>query len=158
MSANPLFDQLHSENLRSLQAQLAADIEALREKEQNLNAYEQRLRSLVEQTASRSALGHVAVAGETVEGLAASWEKHRRSQALLEAERRAFKDERLIFREQAEALRLREQEFKQRELWATRTESEAAAVSAVPVISAARRSLTTAPFRAVKRIFSGSGD
>lgn len=158
MSTHPTNDQLQADQLQRLHEQLKADIELLQEKETNLKASETRLRALLERTSTLTATpfqsGRV---GGTVGDLDAAWEKFHRSQALFEAERRAFKDERLLLREQQTALQAREAEVVRREAWLETCEREIAAVAAttVPAIpTPARRTLTTAPFLAVKHLFS----
>lgn len=110
--------------LERLQQQISSDMEALRAQEANLRAYENRLRE------ARPQPGPVAAgAAPGAEELQVAWEKFHRAQALLEAERRALTDERLTYREQAAALKAREDELKRRESWLAQRE---AALSAPP--------------------------
>lgn len=108
--------------LEKLQQQIASDMEALRAQEANLRAYESRLRE------ARPQPGPVAAgAAPSSDELNAAWEKFQRSQALLEAERRALTDERMAYREQAAALKAREAELKRRESWLVQREAALAA-------------------------------
>lgn len=156
MSTHPTKNHEPAEHLEKLRQQVAADLEALKEKEVNLNAYEEKLRALVE----RNELSHSVRSGSngnTAPELDAAWEKLHRGQTLLEAERRALKGEQLLVREQQAALQLREDEIARREAWIERCAGEIAAVAATTVpanLTRAGRTLTTAPFLAVKQLFT----
>ena len=159
MSTNPTNNQLQADNLESLHQQLLTDIEALHEKEASLKAYETRLRSLVERTGISTTPFQAGILDGTTVDLDAAWEKFHRTQALFEAERRAFKDERQLLREQIASLKLREEDVARREAWIEVCEKEIATVAATTVASvppSAKRSLTTAPFLAVKHMFTRS--
>ncbi len=106
-----------------LQAQLQIDIKAFQEKENNLRKHGERLRQLLDQTAAASvahAPAPVAAARhpEAV-ALDAEWGKFQRSRALLEAERRAMIDERLLYKEQITFLQRRVVALRQRETGVT---------------------------------------
>ena len=157
MSTHPTSDQLQADHLIQLHAQLQADIEALHEKEASLKIYETRLRALVERTGTATPFQMGAAADGSVADLDAAWDKFHRTQALFAAERRAFNDERIAGREQMAALRQREEEVARREAWIELCEKEIATVAATTIKAEpppAKRSLTTAPFLAVKQIFS----
>lgn len=159
MSTHPTNDQLQAENLQTLHQQLAADIELLHEKEASLKVYETRLRDLVERTSTLTATPFQSGRVEgTIADLDAAWEKFHRSQALFEAERRAFTDERNLLREKLTALKNREDELGRREAWIGLREKEitSAAASLAAPISPAKQSITTAPFLAVKQMFTRS--
>ena len=113
-----------SAHLEKLHAQLQADIKELQEKETNLRAHEEQLRQLLDQAAAvPSGLTQTPFSPPRTE-LNAEWEKFHRSRALLEAERRAMIDERLLYREQLADLRRHEEALKQREAWVARREKE----------------------------------
>ena len=105
-----------TDELRRLHEQALADMEQLREQEENLRAYERRLR---EESLAVSA-GNTAQLGEAER--AAEWNKLRNARALLESEKIEFIAERQIVRDvgfkQAlmdRALRSRETAIAQRE-------------------------------------------
>ncbi len=158
----PTPGQLQADHLQNLHRQLVAEIEVLHEKEAHLKDYEARLRSFADQhpAASRTPFQGVPVAASTAE-LAAAWEKFHRSQALLEAERRAFNDERLLLRVEAAALKNRTAAITRREVWIDVCEKEIAAIASTTVAAAPtappRRSFTSVPFAAMKQIFSRAG-
>ncbi|MBI3886450.1 MAG: hypothetical protein HY302_12085 [Opitutae bacterium] len=158
MSTHPTNDQLQAEHIQSLHQQLLADIETLHAKETSLKDYETRLRSLLERSAGSTTPFQAGKLDGTTVDLDAAWEKFHRSQALFEAERRAFKDERLLLREQLAAVKKREEDVARRESWIERREKEfattAAAAVVVPTTPPGKRSLTTAPFLAVKSMFT----
>lgn len=104
--------------LEKMQKQILADMETLRQQEANLRAYETRLREAHPQVCPVPA----GAASASPQDLHAAWEKYQRAHALLEAERRALCDERLAFREDAAALKVREEELKRRESWVTARE------------------------------------
>lgn len=156
MNTHPTKNHAPADHPEKLQQQVFADLEALKEKEVKLNAYEERLRALVERhELSRSVRSEPN--GNTATELNAAWEKLHRGQALLEAERRALKGEQLLIREQQAGLQQREAEIARREGWIEKCEREIAAVAATTVptnLTRAGRTLTTAPFLAVKQLFS----
>lgn len=128
--------------LEKLQRQIASDMEALRAQEANLRAYENRLRE------ARPQPGPVAAgAAPSSDELNAAWEKFQRSQALLEAERRALTDERMAYREQAAAVKAREAELKRRESWLAQREAALAAPKdEKPAAGGLRLGLNEIPF------------
>lgn len=151
--------------------QLAADLEALREREMNLRDYEARLRAwqaqldeaLVKPPALTADMpgGSGAPFARTASGspfatdptLQAAWEKFHRARALLEAEQNQMRDDRIVLRETELSLKRREAELAQREAaLAERERLVMAAIERSPA-SAVQR-LTQAPFEAAKAIFS----
>lgn len=158
MSTHPTNDQIQAEHIQSLHQQLLADIETLHAKEASLKEYETRLRSLVDRSSGTTTPFQAGKLDGTTVDLDAAWEKFHRTQALFEAERRSFKDERLLLREQLASLKKREDDVARRESWIAVCEKEIAAVAATTVPSMppppAKRSLTIAPFLAVKSIFT----
>lgn len=151
--------------------QLAADLEALREREMNLRDYEARLRAWQAQlddamvkppaVAAQAAGGSGVPFPRTASGspfvsdptLQAAWEKFHRARALLEAEQNQMRDDRIVLRETELSLKRREAELAQRETaLAERERLVMAAIERSPA-SAVQR-LTQAPFEAAKAIFS----
>ncbi len=161
-SAVPLSD------LRSdLGGQLAADLEALREREENLRQYEIRLRAWQSQLDATVAAGGSAspfvrtMSGNPFAGsattdsaLEAAWSKFHRARALLESEQNQLRDDRLVLRDLEQTLKHREDELAAREMRVAQRESELATAS-VPAPSAVQR-LTQAPFLAAKAVFRAS--
>ena len=160
MSTHPTNDQLQAEHIQTLHQQLLADIETLHAKEASLKDYETRLRSLVDRSSGTTTPFQAGRLDGTTVDLDAAWEKFHRTQALFEAERRSFKDERLLLREEMASLKLREEDVARREAWIEVCEKEIATVAATTIASVppppAKRSLTTAPFLAVKHMFTRS--
>ena len=143
-----------SAHLENLHAQLQADIEAMQEKEANLRAHEEHLRQLLEQVAAvPSGLPQTPVAHPQA-ALDADWEKFHRSRALLEAERRAMIDERLLYKEQVADLQRREEALKQREAWVVRCEKDFAAAASATPYPPPKPTFTTAPFLMAKNLLS----
>jgi len=114
--------------LEKLHRQICADLDTLRSQEENLRAYENRLRGAGAPTSAGTTGG---VPGNREE-LAAAWEKFQRAQALLEAERRALTDERMTHREMVVALQRRESELKRRESWLAQREAALVATPPAP--------------------------
>jgi chromosome segregation ATPase len=146
MSTNPTqtadtpVDHLRYEiaQLETMRQQILADMEALRQQENNLRAFESRLReSMPPMNAASRAPMSGAPATADAQALAAEWEKFQRSRALLEAERRALTDDLIALREDREALKRREEALKQREAWIDTREKDFAA-KAFPPPQAAR--------------------
>jgi DNA repair exonuclease SbcCD ATPase subunit len=150
-----------------LAGQLAADLETLREREENLRKYEVRLRdwqaqldATVAQTSRGSGtpfprpLGSNPFAGQASSAdpaLEAAWSKFHRARALLEAEQNQLRDDRLAFRDLQAALEKRSAELAAREA-ALAEREEALAMQNSPAPSAMQR-LTQAPFLAAKAVF-----
>ncbi len=130
--------------LEKLRTQIYSDMEALRSQENNLRAYETRLRE------ARPQPGPVAAGAASGgnEDLAAAWEKFHRAHALLEAERRSHTDERLAFREEVAAFRQKESELKRRESWLAQREAalQTAQVDKTPPSGMIRIGLDAVPF------------
>jgi hypothetical protein len=142
--------------LEKMQQQIMSDMEALRVQENNLRAYEMRLRETTPPTPLARPAGSNSRPPLGSESLDEEWEKLRRSRTLLEAERRAFTDERLALRESQADIKRREEALRQRESWVELREKELAAKSFAPPPSAQppRPSFTRAPFAAAKNMFS----
>ncbi len=99
--------RLEVEQLEKMRGQILADLETLRQQEQNLRSYEARLRGSPPAGA----------AATTSSDLDADREKLGRLRGLLEAERRALVDERLSLREERAAVATQAEDLRQREAW-----------------------------------------
>lgn len=159
----------------SAAASFVADLEALREREANLRAYEERLRVWQGELDARAGAAPefpAPVAGSSFLrpsshspfardlSLEAAWEKLHRARALLEAEQRQLCDDRLKFRDADAGLRERETDLAAREAQLAEREralAAAATASAATDSGSAAWNLTRAPFRAARAIFR-SGD
>lgn len=154
-----------SEPRSDLGGQLAADLEALREREENLRKYEVRLREWQAQLDATVATGGsaspfmrgtggtpVPAAVGTDSLLEAAWSKFHRARALLEAEQNQLRDDRLVLRDLEQTLKQREAELAAREAEVAQREAE---VATLPAPSAVQR-LTKAPFLAAKAVFRGT--
>jgi hypothetical protein len=153
--------------------QLEIDLAGLRERETNLREYEARLRAWQEQldAAGRSP----AIPGRSAPPLGVSsspfalpndfelrgaWEKLHRARALLEAEQKQLRDDRIVMRDTVGQLDRREAELTAREAAVTQREQQVAAaeaaIAAVTVeekpASAVRR-LAQAPLQAARAVF-----
>lgn len=140
MSSNaeksPTPDQIRFElsQLEKMRVQIMSDMESMRAQENNLKAFEARIRDSMPplpaagsrpsfEYGSRPAFEAGAGSRPSFEtrsnsanpGLDAEWEKFQRSRALLEAERRGLTDERLLLREERDIMKQREETLKQRE-------------------------------------------
>ncbi len=156
-------------------AELAAELESLCEREANLRAYEERLRTWQAQLDAQGV--GAPPAGLTAApflrptsrapfardpALEVAWEKLHRARALLEAEQKQMCDDRLKLRDVTAALQQREAELVARETQLAERELRLAAAAQPAPESTAQAeragwSLTQAPFRAAKAIFrSGS--
>jgi chromosome segregation ATPase len=93
------------EQLEKMRGQILADLETLRQQEQNLRSYEARLR------------GAPPAPATSTSDLDADREKLGRLRGLLEAERRALVDERLALREERAAVAAQAEDLRQREAW-----------------------------------------
>lgn len=150
-----------------MSGQLAADLEALREREMNLRDYESRLRNWQSQLDAALVKPPVAVGGSGSPfpraassspfggdvSLEAAWEKFHRAHALLEAEQHQMRDDRIALREMELALKRRETEVAQREEAVAERERLLAEALARSPASTVQR-LTQAPFVAAKAIFT----
>lgn len=145
-----------------LGGQLAADLEALREREENLRKYEVRLREWQAQldatvAAGGSASPFMRSASENPSpgstpadsALEAAWAKFHRARALLEAEQNQLRDDRLALRDMEQMLKQREADLAEREARVAQREAE---LATRPAPSAVQR-LTQAPFLAAKAVF-----
>lgn len=151
------------------QRELAADMEALRERETNLREYEARLRAWQTQLDSRTAqpgsgsdspfvhsLSQMPFSSDSL--LASSWEKFHRARALLESEQKQMRDERMMMREAELSMKRREAELAVREeMLAKREKDLAASAPAAPAENKKSQSaverLTKAPFLAARSVF-----
>jgi chromosome segregation ATPase len=112
MSTTPPFrpsqdtTRLEAAHLDRLRDQVQADMAALRERESNLRAYENRL---------RSGEAAAAVPRHQVPEVAAELHRLQRGTQLLEAERAAVRDDRLKLRQDEADLKKREADLKARE-------------------------------------------
>ena len=143
-----------AQNMQQMQSRLDAqreqldeDLELLKEQEANLRAYEQRLRSLTAEVevdrVNRAAPRPSRDPFARDPSLDEAWNKVNRATDLLEAERRSFNDERLVFVEEKKRL----------EVWEERLKKLEAQVPD-PAVAAERPSFTREPFRAAKAMFS----
>jgi chromosome segregation ATPase len=135
--------------LEKMREQILSDMEALRQQETNLRAFEARLRGTIppQGAVTRAPMDARAGAG----ALDAEWEKFQRSRALLEAERRALTDDRIALREEREVMQLREEELRKREAWVESREKELAAQAmSAPVVKASSRT----PFELARNFFT----
>jgi hypothetical protein len=150
--------------------QLDADLAELREREANLREYEARLRAWQDQLDADVLLPRAAPlrtlsnsnASTNVE-LQAAWEKFHRAHALLEAEQRQMRIDRVVTDENASALQRREAELAAREAKVAEWEqqmaiaaaaTQAQAEAADPKKNSTMQRLTQAPFMAAKAVFS----
>jgi DNA repair exonuclease SbcCD ATPase subunit len=145
---------------------LAADLEALREREENLRRYEARLRAMQERIdrsgaepvqrigASSTLVNPLSGAG--AEELRSGWEKFHRAVALLEAEQAQLREERSRLRTDRAALEQREAQVAAREAAVLEREQ---AIAAVALADAAKRSSATRnPWSAARSMFAGAKD
>ncbi len=166
MSTNPstenTADHLRYEatQLEKMRRQILSDMDSLREQENNLRAYETRLRD------SQSPMGLPPVnsgatatpftgrvgSGASAGSLEGEWDKLQRSRTLFEAERRAFTDERNELREKQTNLLQREEALRQREAWVEIREKELAA-KAMPAPAPAKPA-SHSPFEMARNLFS----
>lgn len=170
MSTNPTTDntpdhlRYEATQLEKMRRQILSDMDSLREQENNLRAYEARLRDSqnpmgqpVPAPASQTAPTATPFAGRVGAGASAGslegeWEKLQRSRTLLEAERRAFTDERTELREKQANLVQREEALRQREAWVEIREKELAA-KAMPAPTATKPT-SHSPFEMARNLFS----
>jgi negative regulator of sigma E activity len=153
-------------NQTAAQRELAADMEALREREANLREYEARLRAWQAQLDSRTAqpkagsdapfvnsLSQMPFSSDSL--LASSWEKFHRARAILESEQKQLRDERMTMRDMDLHLKKREAELAAREEALSRR--EAGTNPPIPPEKKKTEStmerLTKAPFLAARSVF-----
>lgn len=147
--------------LEKMRRQILSDMDSLREQENNLRAYEARLRdshSPMGQPAGSTGTTATPFAGRVGAGASAGslegeWEKLQRSRTLLEAERRAFTDERTELREKQANLVQREEALRQREAWVEIREKELAA-KAMPAPVPPKPAASHSPFEMARSLFS----
>lgn len=150
--------------------QLEIDLAGLREREANLRAYEARLRAWQEQLDGSGRLPPMSRSAAPFFGSAApmplpddfelrtGWEKLHRARAILEAEQKQLRDDRLVLRDLKADLERREQELAQRDAAVHAREQQLAVTPAVPPpaeeksVSTVRR-LTQAPIHAALAVF-----
>lgn len=154
--------------LENLHAQITSDIEALKEKENSLRDYEQRLRQLVE-TSPRSSQSPIAAlprpnsAPPVDANLDAEWEKYQRAHSLLEAARRGLCDDRMALKERETNLLRLEEQLTRREAWIKVREQELNAAAQLreqdppPAATKTKTSFTHAPFLAVRNLLTREG-
>ena len=158
----------------AVRRELAEEFEALREREANLREYEARLRAWQAQLDSRTggvggpgseapfvqSVSQLPFSSDSL--LASSWEKFHKARAILEAEQKQMRDERMMMRDTDAALKRREMELAAREeqlkrerlTASTDAASEAAAIDAENKRpKSAMERLTSAPFRAARSAF-----
>ncbi len=182
MSSNeakdPNPDQIRFEisQLEKMRVQIMSDMEAMRAQENNLKAFEARIRdSMPPMPFSGSRPSFEVSSRPTYESgsrpsfevrsnsnppnLDVEWEKFQRSRSLLEAERRGLTDERLllreerdIFKQREEALKLREEALKQREAQVAIREQKANSNDEPPPTPP--KPTSSSPFVAAKNLFS----
>lgn len=146
--------RVEAERIEAERAQLLEDAEFLREQEANLRAYEARLRDLQAQLEaeriSRQAAMTTAVAPSTEPGMAlqSAWDKVNRATDLLEAERRAFNDQKLTLREQEAHMQEREARLQEMEAQLVAREQQINTEAYKPLLS-------RAPLEMARAIFSG---
>lgn len=130
---NPATDQTRREvaELEQLRAQVHSDLETLRTQEENLRAYEARLRGSPPPLGATPTVPRPFPPANELTDLDALHEKLARTRALLEAERRALVDERLAIREERATLEAKAAALKQREAWVETRERDLA-VKAMP--------------------------
>jgi hypothetical protein len=153
--------------------QLEIDLAGLRERESNLREYEARLRAWQEQldaagrgtaapTRSGAPLGlsssPFAVPNDFE--LRGAWEKLHRARALLEAEQKQLRDDRIVMRDTVAQLDRREAELTAREVAVTQREHQVAAAETAMTAAAveekqpsAVRRLAQAPLQAARAVF-----
>lgn len=153
--------------------QLAADLEALREREANLRDYEVRLRAWQTQLDAATTHPHPAAgvtatpfarsssnspfAGDT--SLEAAWAKFHRARSLLEAEQNQMRDDRIALRALEASLKEREADLARREALLAEQQQQLAEIIAgaqdKKLLSTVQR-LTQAPFLVAKAAFKSS--
>lgn len=148
---------------------LAADLEALREREANLRRYEARLRALQERiersggepvrrigaNAGGAAVNPIFGAG--ADELQAGWEKFHRAVTLLQAEQAQLREERLTLRATRAALEQRESQLVARE--AAMLERERALAMAKPSEEPKPATVgSRSPWAAARSMFAGGDD
>lgn len=151
---------------------LETELNAFREREANLRAYEERLRAWQAQLDQRAG-GPVGSAGPFLRPssrtpftadteLEAAWAKLHRARALMEAEQNQLRDDRMAIRETEKQLKQREATLAAREAKLVEREQLAIAPAKTATPKAARKEpsaverFTTAPFRAAKAVFKSA--
>lgn len=151
--------------------QLDADLAELREREANLREYEARLRAWQDQLDADVLLPRASSVRTSNHStppldvdLQAAWEKFHRAHALLEAEQRQMRIDRVVTEENAAELQRREAELAAREAKVIEWEQQMAAAAAAaqahseetadPKKNSAMLRFTHAPFMAAKAVFS----
>lgn len=144
------------------------ELDEFREREANLRAYEEKLRTWQAQLDAQSAqvagglpppraASRAPFAADA--GVEAAWEKFYRARALLEAEQHQLRDDRLALRELDADLKRREAALAEREARLVAREQALASAATAAVVAEAERAssamqrLTQAPFLAAKAVF-----
>lgn len=159
----------------AVRRELAEEFEALREREANLREYEARLRAWQAQLDSRTGgvggpgseapfvqqVSQLPFSSDSL--LASSWEKFHKARAILEAEQKQLRDERMMMKDTDAALKRREMELASREEQLKRDRlppvGHSAAADAAAADAEQKRPksamerLTSAPFRAARSAF-----
>jgi DNA repair exonuclease SbcCD ATPase subunit len=147
---------------------LAADLEALREREENLRRYEARLRAMqeridlsraepVRRIGASSPGGTVNPLSEAgAEELRSGWEKFHRAVSLLQAEQTQLRAERSTLRADRTTLEQHEAQLAARE--AAVLEKEQALATVKIADEAKRASATRNPWNAARSMFTGAKD
>ncbi|OHE81709.1 MAG: hypothetical protein A3G75_10635 [Verrucomicrobia bacterium RIFCSPLOWO2_12_FULL_64_8] len=142
-----------AERLETEREQMVADAEFLREQENNLRVYEQRLRELLAaseaERVSRQAATPERPNGEPGSGIQSAWDKVNRAMDMLEAERRSFNDQKITLRETEKRLQEWEARLKEREAQLNAREQQADT-------QAAKAAAKRAPLGMAKAIFTGT--
>lgn len=152
---SPASDHFRSEvaELEKIRAQILSDMEALRTQEENLRAYEARLRGSQPPLVATTTATRPPLHANELTDLDALREKLARTRALLEAERRALVDERLAIREERATLETKAVALKQREAWVEARE-RAFAAKALPPPGRRESGAGASAFGAARKLFS----
>ncbi len=139
------------------QKTLQSDNEALRQREENLQAYEQRLRDLqnqVEGSSTEPSSPDQICGSEQDPTLEVAWSKLHRTRELLEVEQRQLSDDQHILLQAREVLRLREADLLAREQAVASVEAQLKlAEPETPKPSRGLFGITRAPFKLPKSVF-----
>ncbi len=138
--------------LEKMREQILADMEVFRQQETNLRTLETRLRDTMPPQGWASVPPVVAIDPRGPE-LDAEWEKFQRARALLEAERRALADDRILFREEKADLQRKEEELRKRVTWVETREKDLEAKLHQPPPPPPKRS-SYSPFELARNLFS----
>ncbi|MCF7688259.1 MAG: hypothetical protein K9M98_02170 [Cephaloticoccus sp.] len=142
---------------------LQADNEALRQREENLQAYEQRLRSLQNQVQGNKPDAHISTTSTNRQSagnesaLTADWSKLHRARELLEVEQRQLSEDQHVLLQARDVLRQREANLIAREEAVALAEARLQVAAPEPTKPARGLfGLTRAPFKLPKSVFTKS--